>query len=163
MAVITKGVQLWYKQEDGLPIEGEKDSTKGILLPGLQEFGDVTSTAGGAASRDKIEVTTLADDRHMYVDGLIAEDEANEIEFKFLFNEALFQGINAVDYTTGTAEIPKWTLEIPVGKLDSVVKYATFTFEGRATATMNGAGVNEAVVMTVTVTPTSTINFVKSA
>ena len=158
MAVITKGVQLWCLQAGGdkLPITTTEDDAKGQLLPGLMEFGDITSTVGGAAQRDKIEVTTLADDRHMFVDGLIAEeDEASEIEFKFLFNQDLFNGIDHLYYDISN---PTWTLDIPVGE----GKYATFAFEASATATMTGAGVGEAITMSVVLKPSSTIRFTRA-
>lgn len=155
MAVITKGVQLWCLQLGGdkFSFTTTEDNVKGQLIPGLMEFGDITSTTGGAAQRDKIEVTTLADDKHMYVDGLIAEaDEASEIEFKFLFSQELFYAIDHLSYDVGN---PTWTLDIPVG----ADKYATFSFEASATATMTGAGVGEAITMSVVLQPSSKIRF----
>lgn len=63
-------------------------------FPNLQEIGEIGfAKASGSNGYDQIEVTTLADDKHVYIDGLIADSDsdANEMSLKFLFSKDLVQ------------------------------------------------------------------------
>ena len=157
MAVITKGIQLWYKGND-MNMEpsfgsGSKDATYGWLIPDLQEFGDMATSEG--AERDKIEVTTLADDRHVYVDGLMAESESDDIEFKLLYSETAYQAFAGIANIEKNGAISEYFLTIPSGGSNK----AAFGMKGRTRIKVDGAGVNSAVTMTLTIAPTEPITF----
>lgn len=66
-------------------------------FPDLQEIGAI-NIAGAGGSYDQIEVTTLADKKHRYVDGLIADSgsNSNQIACKFLYSPVLFKAFNDV-------------------------------------------------------------------
>lgn len=164
MALISKGIKLYCKHNDGTSDsygEVTSDSTYGIELIGLQEVGELAGIGAGA-TRDKIEVTTLADDKHMYVDGIQSESDASAISFKFLFNDKLFQYLKetstkenkirsgAVDY-----ELPTYAVRIPVG-----ANYHTFSFKGYISdLKLDSASVNSALTMSMSLTPNESIAF----
>lgn len=128
MAYISKGLTLEYKannpynshmttywtkraQAEGAEI-GEK-----MILPGLQEIGELSVTDFGNAY-DQIEVTTLADSKHRYTDGLIADTSStgNTVDFKFLFDPDLFSALqNTMNLEkVGDKEgFDAWTIDIP--------------------------------------------------
>lgn len=159
MAVISKGIKLFYTYGElaGPGFTSEPDeSGKKYEVIGLQEIGEL-SAMGGGASRDKIEITTLADDKHVYTDGLIAESDASEITFKFLFDAAEFEGLKAhSDWEQNRiglnekAKLGAWNVELPDGTV----------FNMKATITnlkLDGAGVNAALTMSMGLTPYETI------
>lgn len=75
-------------------------------LPGLLEMGEIAFNGAGG-SYDQIEVTSLADSKHVYTDGLIADnDSSKEITFKFLYNPALFNAIKTNMEAEGEAAAP---------------------------------------------------------
>jgi hypothetical protein len=69
----------------------------GMVFPGLQEIGAININGAGG-SYDQIEVTTLADNKHVYVDGLIADagSNSNEISCKFLYEPVLFKAFKDI-------------------------------------------------------------------
>lgn len=155
MAVITKGIQLWVKEsENGVEIKPSDtvDNKLGCLVPDLQEIGDLVGAVG--AERDKIEVTTLADDKHVYVDGLIAEADNDSIEFKLLYSPKCFKAFA----TALETEVFPFYLTIPNGVEDRAV----FTIMAKPSIKVDGAGVNSAITMTLTLTPTEVIDFKES-
>lgn len=159
MAVITKGIQLWYKgnnvnMKPTFSAGAVEDSTYGYLVPDLQEIGDITAAEG--AERDKIEITTLADDKHVYTDGLITDGESDGIEFKLLYSHdvyAAFLSIANVDKVD--EQYSEYYVTIPAG----VDKRAQFYIKGRTKIKLDGAGVNSALTMTLTITPIDAIAF----
>lgn len=105
MALISKGAELIFdnkKNDSGSAafdafIESNTEFAQILnknnwAFPGLQEIGAI-NIAGAGGSYDQIEVTTLADIRHRYVDGLIADTGANnnQIACKFLYDPAIFK------------------------------------------------------------------------
>ena len=66
-------------------------------FPDLQEIGAI-NIAGAGGSYDQIEVTTLADKKHRYVNGLIADTGSNnnQIACKFLYSPVLFKAFKDV-------------------------------------------------------------------
>jgi hypothetical protein len=160
MALISKGIKLYYKPKtlgpDWAAMPETPDETYGYELPGLQEIGEL-STFGGGFTRDKIEVTTLADDRHVYTDGLISESDMAGITFKFLFDAGLFKWFkdwqNYVEQMAGLegapatrAEQNNWFVVLPDG--------TAFNMKADITdAKLDGAGVGAALTMTATLTP----------
>lgn len=171
MAVISKGITLYYvgnasgdntfRETYGQGAVNEYIDSIGFKIPGLQEIGDIASAEG--AGRDKIEITTLADDRHRYTDGILAEDANESIEFKFLYDPILYKAFKK-DSTydqTQDDERSTWVLLIPNGTKDSgqASQYGKFTIVGGSTVKLDGAGVNAALTMTVNITPVEPITF----
>lgn len=165
MALISKGIELWIKEAGGTTnaINSKNqesfDETYGALLYGLQEVGEL-SGIGAGTSRDKIEVTTLADDRHEYVEGIQAEGDASAISFKFLFDADLFAGLKQVvaDETASRAagrDTSTYAVKIPAGE-----NYHIFSFKGYISELkMDSASVNSALTMSMSLTPSETISF----
>lgn len=167
MAVITKGIELYFvKNNIGDNVFKERNKFtevqgKGVLLPGLMEIGDITGAAGG--ERDKIEITTLADDKHVYTNGLLAEGENEGIEFKFLYDPDLYYAFtldSEYDHSS-ERERSEWALYIPTGTKNDMnqMEYNSFTIKGGSTVKIDGAGVNSAMTMSVTITPVEPIRF----
>lgn len=168
MALISKGIELFYNYSGVMgPGFGAdyKDATVGnnaYKIPGLQEIGEL-SGLGSGTTRDKIEITTLADDRHVYTDGLIAESDASAISFKFLFDTEIFRLVQAhanweqEQISLGTKEnLGEWIVKLPEG--------STFTMKATVTdLKLDGAGTNAALTMSMGLTPYETIEFAKAS
>lgn len=160
MALISKGIKLGYTYNGGASGPGftaELDQSFGTgnnayPVTGLQEIGEL-SVMGAGTTRDKIEITTLADDRHVYTDGLIAEGDLAGITFKLLFDAAEFEALKAhsdweqnIISTQDKTSLGTWLIQLP----DSTI------FSMKATITdlkLDGAGVNAALTMSMTLTP----------
>lgn len=164
MALISKGIKLFCKHNDGTtsPYLGvEADPTYGIELIGLQEIGELAGIGAGS-TRDKIEVTTLADDKHVYVEGIQAESDASAITFKFLFNEHVFNYLKETskketDIRSGVINypLPTYSVRIPAG-----ASYHDFQFKGYISdLKVNSAAVNSAITMSMSLTPAEEITF----
>lgn len=119
MAIISKGITLSYKK-----------SGEYIALTNLQEIPEL----GGEA--EAIEITTLADPAHMYMDGIL--NYGDSLGFKFLYEKEQFNTLN----TLGAAE---WKVELPDG--------ASCSFGGSASVKLDGVGVNAALTYTLSVKP----------
>lgn len=89
MAVISKGITLSYKVNEGEYIE----------LTNLQEIPEL----GG--DTEAIEITTLADAAHMYTDGI--KNYGDSLTFKFLYEKEQFTALN------GLAGVAEWKVELP--------------------------------------------------
>ena len=118
MATISKGIKLYY---------GEK------LLTNLQEIPEL----GGDS--EAIEITTLADDAHMYTDGI--KNYGDSLAFKFLYEETQFSTLNALSGSQS------WKVELPDG--------ATCSFGGTCSVKLDGVGVNAALTYTLAIKPNS--------
>ena len=166
MALISKGIKLYCMAGDSTKdtYEGVQfDNTYGVELIGLQEVGELAGIGAGS-TRDKIEVTTLADDKHMYVEGIQAESDASAISFKFLFNDKLFTYLktmankeNAVRNGTApaSATLPTYSICIPAGAGNHA-----FSFKGYISdLKLDSASVNSALTMSLSLTPAEEIAF----
>ena len=170
MALISKGIKLYINPKVAGPdwnadATADKHATYGMELPGLQEIGEL-SMFGGGFSRDKIEITTLADDRHVYTDGLLTESDPSGITFKFLFDSDLyvwfFQYQEYVEQMASTPGAPatraeqlNWHVVLPDG--------TAFNMRANITdAKIDGAGVGAALTMTLTLTPFEQITVSKA-
>lgn len=116
--VLSKGVKLYL---------GEKALTE------LQEFPDLGGTA------DSVEVTTLDDAAHMYINGLLSYGDT--LAFKFLYVKEQFAELAAL---TGDQQ---WKVELP--------DQSTCSFKGECSVKMDGAGVNAALTYTLSIKPTT--------
>ena len=118
MAVISKGIKLF---------KGD------VELTNLQEIPEL----GGDS--DAIEITTLADAAHMYVDGI--KNYGDSLAFKFLYENEQFETLVA---TTGSQS---WKVELPDA--------TTCSFTGTCSVKLDGAGVNAALTYTLAIKPDS--------
>jgi hypothetical protein len=162
MAVISKGIQLYCESFEGNTFEGATtDETYGILLPGLQEVGALSGLKT-TSERDKIEVTTLADDKHVYAEGILVDSEMETIDFKFLYDKDVFEFLrveaNAMADSVNGEKV-KWTVRIPVAYSETgAPTYATFQMHADITSLkMDGASVNSALTMSLTLKPVEAI------
>ena len=127
---LSKGIKLSYKA-------GSASSYTD--LTNLQEIPDI----GGSA--DSVEVTTLDDAAHMYINGLL--DYGDSLDFTFLYDKTQF---NTLSGLTGSVN---WKVTLPgTGGL-------TATFSGEPSARLNGVGVNDAITYTLSIKPDSAITF----
>ena len=118
MAEISKGIKLFH---------GE------VELTNLQEIPDM----GGET--EAIEITTLADAAHMYVNGI--KNYGDSLDFKFLYEKEQFTTLNGLD------ESQSWKVELPDG--------ATCSFGGTCSVRLDGVGVNAALTYTLSIKPDS--------
>lgn len=156
MAIISKGIQLYFIETTSGKkpswSTGSTASESGYLIPNLQEIGELSAAVGG--SRDQIEVTTLADDKHVYEEGLLAENSASGIDFKFLFNPTdylAFEDLIKEEQSATKGGPSKYKVLIPQG--------GAFTIEGYTAVKLDSVGVNSAVTMTVSITPSKAITY----
>lgn len=122
MATISKGIKLSYKADSAF-----------VELTNLQEIPDL----GGET--EAIEITTLADEAHMYTDGI--KNYGDSLAFKFLYEGAQFATLNGL---TGDVE---WKVTLPDAE--------ECTFSGTCSVKLDGVGVNAALTYTLTVRPSS--------
>ena len=126
--ILSKGITLSYKAAEG----------EFIALTNLQEIPEI-----GNGAREKIEVTTLADDNKQYIAGL--GDSGQELSFKFLHEKAQFTALVAINETTD------WEVALPDG--------IKATFAGTPSVKMDSASANAALTYTLTVMVESDITF----
>jgi len=120
MAIISKGITLKVGQK---------------VLTNLQEIPEL----GGAS--EAIEITTLADDAHMYTDGIL--NYGDSLAFKFLYEQAQFNELSALD---GSQEV---VVTLPDN--------TTCSFSGACTVKLDGVGVNAALTYTLSIKPDSSM------
>lgn len=125
--ILSKGITLSYK------LDGEF-----VALTNLQEIPEI-----GNGAREKIEVTTLADDNKQYIAGL--GDSGQELSFKFLHEQAQFKVLAAINETAD------WEVALPDG--------IKATFSGTPSIKMDSASANAALTYTLTVMVESDIVF----
>ena len=118
MATISKGITIKV---------GDK------VLTNLQEIPEL----GGET--EAIEITTLADDAHMYTNGI--RNYGDSLAFKFLYEKTQFDQLNALE---GSQEI---VVTLPDG--------ATCSFSGSCGVKLDGVGVNAALTYTLSIKPDS--------
>lgn len=123
MGVLSKGITLSYKTGEG----------EFIALTNLQEIPEL----GGEA--EAIEITTLADPAHMYMDGIL--NYGDSLSFKFLYEKTQFTTLNGL---TGSNE---WKVELPDG--------ASCSFSGSSSVKLDGVGVNAALTYALAIKPDS--------
>ena len=122
MGVLSKGITLSYKTSSA------SDFTQLTNLQEIPELGGET---------EAIEITTLADDAHMYMDGI--KNYGDSIAFKFLYDKTQFETLTGL---TGTVN---WKVTLP--------DTTTCTFSGTCSVKLDGAGVNAALGYTLSIKP----------
>ena len=116
--IISKGITLSY---------GDTELTNLMEIP---ELGGET---------EAVEITTLADAAHMYVDGI--KNYGDSLAFKFLYEETQFITLN------GLTDSQQWKVELPDGN--------TCAFGGTCSVKLDGVGVNTALTYTLAIKPNS--------
>ena len=132
MAIISKGITLSYKVAG---TEGEL-----ITLTNLMEIPEL----GG--DTESVEITTLSDAAHMYIDGI--DNYGDAITFKFLFEAEQFKTLNGLD----KAREYQWRVTFP----NDVMKC---DFYGTPSVKLDGVGVNAALTYTLNIKPTDAMVF----
>lgn len=110
-------------------------------LLNLQEIPEL----GGDA--ESIEITTLADEAHMYTEGI--KNYGDSIAFKFLYEAEQF-----TDLQTST-DADAWKVELPDG--------TTCSFTGKGSPKLDAVGVNAALTYTLAIKPTKAMTWGKKA
>lgn len=123
MAVTSKGITLSYENGDG----------SYVALTNLQEIPELGGTS------EAIEITTLADEAHMYTDGIL--NYGDSLAFKFLYEGAQFNTLQGLTGTTG------WMVTLP--------DESTCAFDGTCSVKLDGVGVNAALTYTLSIKPSS--------
>lgn len=132
--LLTKGIKLSYKAT------GSSDYTD---LTNLQEIPDI----GGDI--DTVEVTTLDDVAHTYINGL--EDYGDSLDFVFLYDKTQFTTLKGLSGTIN------WQVGLPDGTSGAISSKAQFT--GECHVRLDGKGTNEALTYTLSITPNSAITW----
>lgn len=125
MAVISKGITLSYK------VGGGSYTT----LTDLQEIPEL----GGDS--EAIEITTLDDAAHMYIDGIL--NYGDSLAFIFLYKKEQFTTLQGLE---GSIE---WKVSLPDN--------TTCTFSGTSSVKLAGVGVNAALTYTLSIKPNSSM------
>lgn len=126
---LTKGIKLSYKSSGSTYTD----------LTNLQEIPDL----GGSA--DSVEVTTLDDAAHMYINGL--KDYGDSLDFTFLYVKAQF------DTLAGLSGDTDWKVTLPGTSAGNC------TFKGEPSVKLNGVGVNDALTYTLSIKPTTAMTW----
>lgn len=108
----------------------------------LQEFPDL-----GAAA-DQVEVTTLADGNRRYINGI---KDFGSLEFTFLYDGAADGSFKKLQAIEKAGKAVQWKVTLP----DDVA----VTFEGMASVTLSGAGVNDALTFKLSINLSSDVKF----
>ena len=124
MGVLSKGITLSYKTG------AAGDFTQLTNLQEIPELGGET---------EAIEITTLADEAHVYMDGI--KNYGDSIAFKFLYDKTQFETLTGL---TGTVN---WKVTLP--------DTTTCTFSGTCSVKLDGAGVNAALGYTLSIKPST--------
>lgn len=124
MATISRGIKLF---------RGESELTNLMEIPELG--GDTES----------IEITTLADDAHMYTEGI--KNYGDSITFKFLYEATQFTSLQT------PAEGDIWKVQLPDG--------TTCSFGGKGSVKLDAVGVNAALTYTLAIKPNTNMTWGK--
>lgn len=122
-----------------LMMKGDSGSTYSKLID-IKEFPDI----GG--DPEMLETTTLSDKMQTYIMGI---QSADAMEFVANYTAADYAKIDAIAGQTKSFGI-YFGDEGAEGK---------FTFDGQASVRVNGGGVNEVVEMTISIAPSTVIDF----
>lgn len=116
---------------------------------------DITSFPDIVPPNDRIDITTLSDYMRVYINGI---GDTAEQTYGANYTPANYQAVKALEghqyrYGLWFGASGSAGSEIPDGH------YGKFEWTGDISAGINGGGVNEAVGMTVTCTPSTVITF----
>ena len=152
MATISKGITLTWQEGLYNKNTGKWEGTGAdpVLLTNLLEIPEIGASDAGF---EQIDITTLADSKMKYMNGLESASESEALEFKFLYEKAQFAALEVGGASThgewnstGTEMYAhQWTVTLPDG--------STCKFLGKHSVRLEGVGVNSAITYILTVTP----------
>lgn len=116
--ILSKGITLSYNETP---------------LTNLQEIPDL----GGEV--EAVEITTLADEAHMYTNGLM--NYGDSLEFKFLYEKAQYTSL-ALLAEQGAQQ---WVVKLPDN--------TTCSFSGVCSVRMDGVGIGAVLTYTLSIKP----------
>lgn len=122
----------------GLLSKGITLSVDSEVLTNLQEIPDMGGTS------ESVEVTTLADEAHMYINGI--KSYGDSLDFKFLYEKAQFDKLAAY------GDVEKQCVVTLPDK-------TTVTWSGTCSVKLDGVGVNSPLTYTLAIKPTSAMVF----
>ena len=136
--ILSKGIKLGYSATNGSTYTD---------IPDLQEVPNL----GGSA--EKVEVTTLTDSNHRYINGI---KDFGDLEFKFLYdNSTETSNYRVLKGLETTGAVTYWQVTFPDG--------TKFTFTGQVSTQIDSAAVNAALTFTATITLNSEISVTNPA
>lgn len=150
MATISKGITLSWQEGDYNEASGFFGDGQIYLLTNLLEIPEVGAAESGF---EQIDITTLADSKFVYMNGLETTGEPEALEFKFLYEKEQFalleKGGNQKHGDWDEAHLNmrahQWTITLPDG--------STCKFLGKHNVRLEGVGVNAAITYIVSITP----------
>ena len=132
MAILSKGMKLSHS-----------DTSEGV-------FTDITglkSVPALGASKEKVDVTTLADGNYKYINGI---KDFGDLEFKFLYsNSGTESNYRICRGLEEAGKVVEWKVSFPDG--------TSFEFSGEPSTTIDGQSVNSAITFTLNITLNSDI------
>ena len=115
MAILSKGMKLSHS-----------DTSEGVFT----DIAGLKSVPALGGSKEKVDVTTLADSSYVYIAGLKSYED---LEFGFIYDKEVFNTLNSLSGTQ------YWKVTFP----DGVV----FSFSGECSVAVQGGEVNGAITM----------------
>lgn len=148
MAQITHGVHIRYGGTGSTPSWARISHTDSETPPNtkylcIKDFPDLDN-----GQPDQIEITTLCDDIHKFIDGL--DNLPEEISFTCNYDADLYDVVAALD------DEAWWGVQIGGGD-DSEGTYPIWAFKATARMVLVGAGVGDVLEMRLVLTPKSSI------
>lgn len=151
MATISKGITLsWAEGGVDLPTgEFASNGKPAVLLTNLLEIPEVGAAESGF---EQIDITTLADSKFVYMNGLETTGEPEALEFKFLYEKEQFKALekggenkHGEVMSDNVMYAHQWTITLPDG--------STCKFVGKHNVRLEGVGVNAAITYILSITP----------
>lgn len=102
---------------------------------------------------DQVEITTLCDDAHKYMDGL--KNYAEEMAFTCNYSKALYEAVEQIVENQDEDNGDYWGVYFG----DTTGTDGKFTFTGKLRLVANGGSNGEVRTMTLYIRPTSDITF----
>ena len=125
MAILSKGMKLSHS-----------DTSEGVFT----DIAGLKSVPALGGSKEKVDVTTLADSSYVYIAGLKSYED---LEFGFIYDKEVFNTLNSLSGTQ------YWKVTFP----DGVV----FSFSGECSVAVQGGEVNGAIMMNLKIVLNSDI------
>lgn len=154
MATISKGITLKVVTADCIAEDGRIVPMTGMTPIEFTNLLEIPEIGSADAGFEQIDITTLADSKMKYMNGLESASEPEALEFKFLYEKEQFQRVQNAswqsNYGTWDAEhtsmkAAQWTITLPDG--------SNCTFVGKSSVRLEGVGVNAALSYILSVTP----------
>lgn len=156
MAIKSQGITLTMLEGDweaaSKTFDASMNTAGALECVNLLEIPEIGVSESGF---EQIDVTTLADPKFVYMNGLETAGESDALEFRFLYEKEQFQKLEkGAAYKHGTwdadhaiAHVTQWTITLPDG--------SKCVFYGHHTVRLEGVGVNAAITYILSVTPDS--------